>query len=80
MLHRKRAIWNKGPPKEGDVKKNYEWIRYVVYLLALFIGISRIVIGVHSWNQVLYGYVIGFLVIQWLNDHTWRQFLLWVGL
>lgn len=63
-----------------QVESKFGWIRTLLWVLAFLIGLSRVVLGVHSWNQVLLGFAIGILVKDWFNEEVWRNCLLWVGL
>ena len=63
-----------------QVEAKFWWVRALAWVLAILIGLSRVVLGVHSWNQVLLGFAIGILVKDWFNEEVWRKCLLWVGL
>lgn len=62
-----------------SLKATWTWI--VALLLMLAIGLSRVYLGVHSWDEVIVGWVIGAvllwglimlepLVIIWLKKHS----------
>ena len=79
-LKKKYKSQKKGGLNPEQVESKFAWIRIVGWVIAFFIGFSRIVLGVHSWNQVLLGFSIGILCKDWFNEEVWRTCLLWVGL
>ncbi len=63
----------------NSLKSRWAWI--IAILLMLVIGLSRVYLGVHSWADVIAGWIIGALllwgfiklepkVIAWSNKHT----------
>lgn len=48
---------------------------WTLNFIAFCISMSRIALGVHSWNQVIFGYLIGFILIEYLlngNGDTYQ--------
>lgn len=63
----------------NSLKATWAWIVALLFMLA--IGLSRVYLGVHSWDDVLVGWIIGAVllwgliklepvVIAWLKKHT----------
>ena len=50
-------------------------IRIGLVLLASTIGFSRIIAGVHSYTQVLNGFLIGYIISEIFNENLFKEFL-----
>lgn len=55
--------------------KSKHWTRYFIIAPIVGIGISRIYLGVHSFNDVIFGLVIGIFTILLWNNYLEKQIL-----
>lgn len=62
-----------------QVEAKYKWVRILSWCIGVAIALSRIVLGVHSWNQVVIGFGMSLLILNWITEQVWRAFILRVG-
>lgn len=63
-----------------EVESKFRWVRILAWAMGVSVALSRIVLGVHSWNQVVYGFGLGLMILFWVNEETWRRWVLQIGL
>ena len=69
------------------LRKRFPWLVYLAGMLMLLTGLSRTVLGVHTPQDILAGFIIGSLIlvgtyklVVWLQEHTgWDGLLVLAG-
>jgi membrane-associated phospholipid phosphatase len=82
MTHLKMYFSSRGESSLSpvQVESKFKWVRVVSWIFGGLIACSRLVLGVHSWNQVVVGFSLGLLIILWLNEDNWKKCILAIGL
>jgi membrane-associated phospholipid phosphatase len=46
----------------------------ILFSIILLMGLSRMILGVHFLDQVLFGYILGFITLAFVKEVIWPLF------